>query len=128
LDLRLRPPAGVHEVERNLELAAAMGYPLPESDDDRLRIKRRGRLPDGIADHAPYVALHPGASVPARAWPAERHAELVELLVASGRRVVVTGGAGEKELTASVSGGPCPEVVDLGGKTDLAACAEVLAA
>ena len=38
-----------------------------------------------------YVVVHPGASVPARAWAPERHAALVDALVGGGRRVVVTG-------------------------------------
>ncbi|WP_225684661.1 glycosyltransferase family 9 protein, partial [Streptomyces pseudogriseolus] len=41
-----------------------------------------------------------------------------------GRRVVVTGGAGERELTAYVAGG---RAVDLGGRTDAAQLAAVLA-
>jgi ADP-heptose:LPS heptosyltransferase len=128
LDVRHRPPDDLHEVERNLSLAEAMGYRLPEGDDGRLRIERPGRLPERLAAHRPYVAVHPGASVPARAWPAERHAELVELLVAAGHRVVLTGGPDEAELTARVAGPDRPQVVDLGGKIDLAGCAEVLAA
>jgi ADP-heptose:LPS heptosyltransferase len=128
LDVRHRPPDDLHEVERALALAEAMGYPRPEADDGRLRVKRSGRLPDRVAAHAPYVAVHPGTSVPARAWPAERHAELVDLLVAAGRRVVVTGAYEEAQLTRRVAGPPRPEVMDLGGKTDLAACAEVYAA
>ena len=128
LDVRHRPGEGLHEVERNLSLVQAMGYRLPEGDDRRLRIERRGRLPDRVAAHRPYVVVHPGASVPARAWPAERHAELVGLLAAAGRRVVVTGGREEIGLTARVAGSPRPQVADLGGHTDLATCAEVLAA
>jgi ADP-heptose:LPS heptosyltransferase len=128
LDVRHRPADDLHEVERNLSLAEAMGYRLPEGDDGRLRIERRVRLPDRLAAHRPYVAVHPGASVPARAWPAGRHAELVELLIAAGHRVVVTGGPDEAELTARVAGPDRPEVLELGGKTDLATCAEVLAA
>jgi ADP-heptose:LPS heptosyltransferase len=75
-----------------------------------------------------YVVVHPGASVPARAWAPERNAALVDALVADGRRVVVTGGPGEEALTALVAGRPRPEVIDLGGRTPFADLAEVLAA
>jgi ADP-heptose:LPS heptosyltransferase len=72
------------------------------------------------------VVVHPGASVPARAWAPERHAALVEALVAERRRVVVTGATAERTLTARVAGRH-PRVVDLGGRVDLAGLAEVLA-
>jgi ADP-heptose:LPS heptosyltransferase len=65
--------------------------------------------------------------VPARAWAPERHRELVRMLADGGRRVVVTGGPGERELTASVAGAPRPEVRDLGGATTFAQLAAVLA-
>ena len=131
LDVRHRVDEDIHEVERGLSLAATLGYRLPEGDDGRLAVRR-----DPAADvpelERPYVVVHPGASVPARAWAPERHAALVEALVAEGRRVVVTGGTAERPLTAQVAGGrSLPEdrdgVVDLGGRVDLAGLAGVLA-
>jgi ADP-heptose:LPS heptosyltransferase len=78
----------------------------------------------------PYVVVHPGTSAPARAWSPDRHAALVDALAATGRRVVVTGGEGERALTALVAGPTAPTraVTDLGGRLDLAGLAEVLAA
>ena len=128
LDVRHRVGDGVHEVERALSLAGTLGYDLPPGDDGRLAVRRPASLPPALVDHRPYVVVHPGASVPARAWAPERNAELVQALADSGRRVVVTGGAAEVTLTRAVTGQPRPEVVDLGGKTDLAELAEVLAA
>jgi len=126
LDVRHRVDEDLHEVERGLSLAATLGYRLPEGDDGRLAVRR-----DPGADlpglEGPYVVVHPGASVPARAWAPERHAALVEALLAEGRRVVVTGGTAERPLTALVAGGRRPGVVDLGGRVDLAGLAEVLA-
>jgi ADP-heptose:LPS heptosyltransferase len=49
----------------------------------------------------------------------------VALLAARGRRVVVTGTPGERRLTGLVAG---RDGIDLGGATDLAGLAEVLAA
>ena len=126
LDVRHRPPEGLHEVERMLSLVGTLGYRLPAGDDGRLAVKRPARAfahPAG----GPYVVVHPGASVPARAWAPERHAALVDALVARGRRVVVTGGPNEADLTRRVARGPRPEVLDLGGRTTLAELAEVLA-
>ena len=120
LDVRHRISDDVHEVERSLSLVAALGYALPDGDDRALRVRRPGEAPLGRG----YVVVHPGASVPARAWAPERHAALVDALVAEGRRVAVTGGPEERELTARVAGAAG---IDLGGRTDLAGLADVLA-
>jgi ADP-heptose:LPS heptosyltransferase len=135
LDVRHRVDDDLHEVERALSLAAALGYRLPGGDDGRLAVRRsrRRRGPSQVAPEGwgSYVVVHPGASVPARAWAPPRHAALVEALVTGGRRVVVTGSRQEQTLTALVAGPPRPErspaVTDLGGRVDLAGLAEVLA-
>ena len=127
LDVRHQVADDLHEVERNLSLVAALGYRLPAEDDGRLAIKRTAEAHEQLVE-PPYVVVHPGASVPARAWAPERHAELVDALVGAGRRVVVTGSPGERELTARVAGSARPGVTDLGGETTLAELAEVLAA
>jgi len=127
LDVRHLIDDDVHEVERSLDLVAALGYGLAPDDDGALRILRAeaGRVPRPFA--GAYVVVHPGASVPARAWAPDRCAALVDALVASGRRVVVTGSPAERPLTAAVAGPPRLAVRDLGGATSLAGLAEVLA-
>ena len=126
LDVRHVVDEDIHEVERALSLVATLGYALPDGDDGRLQVERAA---DGgrVAVARPYVVVHPGTSVPARAWPPERHAALVDALAARGRRVAVTGAPDERALTALVAGEPRPRVTDLGGKTDLVDLAEVLA-
>jgi ADP-heptose:LPS heptosyltransferase len=120
LDHRLPDPGDVHEVQRALRVVEALGCTLSPDDDGRLAVIR------GEADIGaePYVVVHPGASVPARAWSPERNAALVEALAAQGRRVLVTGGPGETALTRVVAG---DHGVDLGGATTLAELAEILA-
>jgi ADP-heptose:LPS heptosyltransferase len=76
-------------------------------------------VPDG-----PFLVLHPGTSVPARAWPADRFAETARLLTEEGYRMVVTGAPSERALTARVASGTA--AVDLGGRTSLAELAAVL--
>lgn len=128
LDHRLPDPGDVPEAERALTVAAALDCPLPAGDDGRLRIRTeppRVVLPDR------YVVVHPGASVPARAWPASHHAALVRALAAAGRDVAVTGAPSERALTAAVCAGTSDRhrgrVHDLGGATTLAELAAVLA-
>ncbi|MFD5181264.1 glycosyltransferase family 9 protein [Streptomyces sp. NPDC058372] len=113
LDVRHRRLPGRHEAEAALDTAAAMGFALPPGDDGALRVTP---APDTVplTGNGPYVVVHPGASVPARRWSAERCAEAVALLADAGHRVVVTGGEDERRLTRYVSGGVA---VDLGGRT-----------
>lgn len=122
LDVRHQVPDDIHEVERNLSLVTTLGYPLPAGDDGRLRIKR----PQPSAPEMPYIVVHPGATAPARTWPVEHHADLVRALSRRGRKVVVTGGASETDLTAAVAG-RAPHVTDLGGRIGFAELADVIA-
>ena len=124
LDLRHRlPEQGLHEAQRQLSLAEAAGFRLPEGDDGALRL--RDDLPDAraLAGEAPYVVVHPGASVPARAPGPDWSRTLVQALLDDGHRVLVTGGPAERPLTAAVA---VPGAVDLGGATSLAELADVL--
>ena len=127
LDVRHHVDDDVHEVERALSLAEAMGLVLPAGDDARLRVDLPA-LPsaggEALAPPGSYVVVHPGASVPARAWHATGHRQLVASLAGAGHRVVVTGGPGEATLTRSVAAG---HALDLGGRLDLPALARVLA-
>jgi ADP-heptose:LPS heptosyltransferase len=72
---------------------------------------------------APYVVVHPGASVSARAADPDLQREVVAGLARSGRRVLVTGSRRERRLTAHVAG---EAGSDLGGRTSLADLAVVL--
>lgn len=125
LDVRHRVPADVHEVERALSLAAAAGHRLPAGDRGDLAV--RGAVPHADAPQGPYVVVHPGASVTARAWRPDLHAALVDDLLGEGWRVAVTGGPHERELAAAVAGRPRPGVVDLAGRTSWPELAGVLA-
>jgi ADP-heptose:LPS heptosyltransferase len=127
LDVRLRPGEDLDEdlpePRRALAIAAAAGYRLPAGDDGRLAICPPPPAGALVGD-GPYLVVHPGATAPARAWPAEHCARAVRALAAAGHRVVVTGAPDERVLTAQVAGG---HGLDLGGRTDLARLAGVLA-
>ena len=130
LDVRHRVDDDLPEPERALSLARAAGFALPEGDDGRLAVRRPLPAVPGEPGHwepggpePGYLVLHPGASVPARAWPPGHCAEAVEALADAGHRVLVTGGPAERELTAFVAG---TRGVDLGGDTSLAEMAALL--
>jgi ADP-heptose:LPS heptosyltransferase len=129
LDVRHRVPDDIHEVERALSLASTLGYRLPPGDDGSLKIRRTAGRSVHI-DWSSYIVVHPGASVPARAWGPDRHASLVRRLASCGHKVVVTGSPIERALTARVSGldhSSHGDVLDLGGRTSLGELAEVIA-
>jgi ADP-heptose:LPS heptosyltransferase len=123
LDVRHLVDDDLHEVRRALSLGQAMGYTLPAGDDARLRVRLdQGARPESCPS-SPFIVVHPGASVRARAWDAGRHAEVVELLARRGWTVVVTGGPGERSLTAQVAGA---YGMDLGGRLSLPALAALI--
>jgi ADP-heptose:LPS heptosyltransferase len=124
LDLRHRlPEQGLHEAQRQLRLAEAAGFALPAGDVGDLRVHADLPSTSALTGESPYVVVHPGASVPARAPGPQWCAQLVRSLLAAGRRVVVTGGPGETALTRAVA---VDGAVDLGGATSLAELADVL--
>jgi ADP-heptose:LPS heptosyltransferase len=127
LDIRLRPDIDFDddrpEPERALTVATAAGCELPPGDDGGLEVLPPPDM-SALTGPRPYLVLHPGATVPARTWPAERCREAVAALRARGHRVLVTGGPGERALTARVAG---TAGVDLGGRTTFAQLAGVLA-
>jgi len=135
LDHRIPGDPDVHEVERALAVVASLGHE-PAPGDDRLAVAVAPGPPTAVAARlpaAPYVVVHPGASVTARTLGPDQWAGAVAALAAAGHRVVVTGSAAERDLTAAVAAGddpaagPRPGVTDLGGAGELAALATVLA-
>lgn len=133
LDSRLIPGEDfseqLPEPERARAIAAAAGFTLPDDDDGGLAVRIptdvSAPLPDRYRDTADtaagttgggFLVVHPGAAVPARAWPPDQAAAAVVALAAAGHRVVVTGGANERALTARVAGA---DALDLGGQLSL---------
>lgn len=108
----------LHEVERNLAVAAAMGFGRP--DDVRLRVTVAASAADGRT-----VVVHPGASEPARTLAPPRWGQVASALARDGWRVLVTGRADEAHLTAAVAGDE-PGVLDVGGRTSLRELAELI--
>jgi ADP-heptose:LPS heptosyltransferase len=122
--------ADEHEVDRWCRLVESAGGRCGRED---LRLARRPRP----HQEAGYVVVHPGAASGSRQWPVERFRAVVDDLVRSGHRVVVTGSASEQPLTSAVAGehrtgaaGPSalrgPGAMDAAGSLTLSDLAEVV--
>lgn len=74
------------------------------------------------------VAIHPGASIPERRWPAERYAALAETLAASGLGLVILGGRTDRAAAEVIENALHGKAfVNLAGRTTLAQAAAVTA-
>lgn len=133
LDVRLPVPANAPEPVRMLQSVHEAGFGLPAGDDGRLQVRRP--LPDvepllPVGPEAPLVAVHPGASASARAYPWPLWAAAVERLIGDGWQVVLTGSRSEQPLTRriidDVAGATLGSVHDLAGSLDVAQLAAVL--
>ena len=124
LDLRHQRAPHRHEADAALDLAVAAGFALPPGDTGGLAITEP---PDvrALTGEQPYVVVHPGAAVPARAPGLETAVEVTTALRAAGHRVLLTGGRDETALTAAIARRTGAE--DLGGRTDLHGLGGILA-
>jgi lipopolysaccharide heptosyltransferase II len=105
------PECMMHEVERGLDLVGAIGL-ATKNLDLVLKVpdRARGNIFDLLSAHGidpgrPLVVVHPGCSMPARTYPWEMYAQVIDLLVEHlGARVAVTGSDEECELVEQLLG------------------------
>ncbi|GIH96186.1 glycosyltransferase family 9 protein [Planobispora siamensis] len=88
-----------HEVRRWCDLLGWYGIPADPAD---LRLSEPAGAEGGAGRTGPVV-VHPGAAYPARRWPPERFAQVIDGLRRAGHEVVVTGGPAERDLAATVA-------------------------
>ena len=106
LDVRHRGlPPQLHEVQRALSPRRCLRLP-PARGRRRGTAGARVEPPDGLRPGDPYVVLHPGASVPARAWSPQRYRRLAALLISAGHAVVVTRRALRDDADGGGGRGP----------------------
>ena len=125
-------PASGHEIERLLALPRALGAPVDDQLEfpitDRDRDDAGSLLADAGIGASPFAVMHAGGSRPDRRWPAERFAAVADALAEDGMDVLLTGTAGESEVTAAVRQGMDRPASDLAGRTSLGALAALIEA
>jgi lipopolysaccharide heptosyltransferase II len=119
-----------HEVERQLDLVAAVGartantrlsFAVPDWATERVR-----RLIGPLG--APAVVVHVGASAASRRYPPEQYAKAVDLLVArTGCAALFTGDADEEPLVRSVQEAMSQPSHSLVGRLELAELGALIA-
>jgi ADP-heptose:LPS heptosyltransferase len=102
------PERMMHEVERGLDLVGALGMETTERDlvlnvpDDALAEVSVLLAQSDMHGH-PLVVVHPGCSMPARTYPWEMYAQVIDRLIEQmGASVVVTGSEDERELVEHI--------------------------
>lgn len=113
------PERMMHEVERGLDLVGAIGMTTDEVDlvlkvPDEAHLTVARVLQERSVDRSrPLVVVHPGCSMPARTYPWEMYAEVVNLLVTRmDATVAITGASDEKTLIDNIMGQVSPGVRD----------------
>ena len=122
-----------HETQRWLRLVAVLGaesvdgrpdFPITADEEGRAAKLLRGVPPDA----GPLIGIHPGAKDAVRRWPAERFAALADALAMRfGARLVLTGNAGEREITDAIVRATRAPALNLAGGADLGTFAAVIA-
>ena len=103
------PERMMHEVERGLDLTAALGIDTEERDLVlKVPSEARRAIADLLATYRvgagqPLLVVHPGCSMPARTYPWEMYAEVCDLLVQrSDATVFLTGAEDERDLVGRI--------------------------
>lgn len=121
---------GVHAARSFRDLAEAAGVPTGP-----LRLGGIAPTPGGRAELAaldvrlPYVVLHPGSgdNFPGRRWSVAGFAAAGRAAWEGGRRVYVTGSAGESDLTSLVTESVGEGAIDLAGVLSIEGLVALLA-
>ncbi|MCR4819490.1 MAG: lipopolysaccharide heptosyltransferase II [Elusimicrobiales bacterium] len=109
----------MHDVERNLSLLSPLAKDLQPSFPG---IKQNKEASAAISEAKGLIAgINPGSAWPTKRWPAENWADLIKKLYrATGKKVLISGGPGEKEWNGSIERAAGPDFcLNLTGKTSM---------
>ena len=126
-------------VEQNYRaIETAIGRKVPRQPFVWLNEERRGRGRDhlvrllaegGLGRRGPIVGIHPGAGRSIKEWPVDRFVELGQRLINErGATLLLTGSANEASRARAIHSRIQGAALDLAGRLDLGAFAEVMSA
>jgi lipopolysaccharide heptosyltransferase II len=126
--------SGRHEVRRQLDLVAQVGFTTP---DERLSVAfppaarpqaLAKAVEAGLQPEKSWLILHPGASAPSRRYPPMYYAEAARQLNEMGVQVVLTGSAAEAGLAETIRQDSGSLTYSLAGMLNLAELSALLQA
>lgn len=109
-----------HAIEQYLDVVRYLGCPVDEISFPMPDLQKEWQAVQRITDavNRPYVVLVPGARWDTKLWPAAHFARLAEMILGTGKQVVLAGGPEDAPLGAQIAG-LAPGSTDLTGKTSL---------
>ncbi len=132
---RVARPRALHDRDRILQLAGGLGAPLDAGEprqpwialDAATRARASALIAPALAGGAPLAGICPASAWPTKRWPAHAYGALVRALEHDGYRCLILGAPEERGITAAVCDAAGGRGIDLGGATDVATLAAVLA-
>ncbi|HEX8358406.1 MAG TPA: glycosyltransferase family 9 protein, partial [Segetibacter sp.] len=125
----LEYPAGIHEIERHLQLIKKLGiaaagnhleFPILAKDEEEF-------IGSGLrVEKQQYVVIHPGSRGVSRQWNPENFAAVGDFCQANGLQVIVTGTPDEREIVQKVIANMKHTPINAAGKTSLGAVAVLI--
>lgn len=133
---RVARPLDLHDRDRILGLLEPLGA-VPRTEQERnpwIAVSADARTRAAVLlgsvlgnDERPLAGICPASAWPTKRWPARAYGELVLRLEREGFRCVLLGAPSERAITAEVRTVAGESCVDLGGATDVALLAALLA-
>ena len=130
-----REPASIHIVDQFLDVARFLGAPvdqvkfplmIPPNDDDRARELLNSV---GIDPSIPFLAVNPSKGGGGhKGWPADRFADLLDILAGESLPAVLVGSKGDREVADAILHRAKSEPASLVGQTSLLELAAILRA
>ncbi|NOY58408.1 MAG: lipopolysaccharide heptosyltransferase II [Calditrichaeota bacterium] len=129
---KVKYDSSIHEIERNLSLARALGIQsihkqpqvFPGEEDkavvDRLLVKA------GFKSAGSLVALAPGSIWATKRWPLSYYKKLAQILIKNRVRVVLIGGDADYALGRKIATGDENVIFNAAGQLSLLQSAELL--
>ncbi|NIA29990.1 MAG: lipopolysaccharide heptosyltransferase II [Actinobacteria bacterium] len=129
---KVKYDSSIHEIERNLSLARALGIQsihkqpqvFPSEEDktvvDRLLVKAN------LKSAGSFVALAPGSIWATKRWPLSYYKKLAQILIKNRIRVVLIGGDADCALGREIATGNENVIFNAAGRLSLLQSAELL--
>lgn len=124
-------PEGEPEIRRHLRLMEFLGIPPQGEHLEFPLITADWQNWQSLASkyslrQGSYICIHPGASTRDRCWSPQRFAIVADAIATQGLQVVLTGTAGEADITRAVAEAMRNPAINLAGHTSLGAIAVLL--